>query len=542
MSDKPIVVPPGMLVTLATRVEPPPKYEREEIREPELSADGTETEQWKTTKIIIEREEFDEATAARLKVRALIGAACIKTSFGFLCPTENLPKLDAAFAEARQITDSFNAGSTTYKVKWASLRGQIAESQAEAVAAIKSEVSGLLAEMEAAMKAGEVGKLRSLASKANSLGPLLGPEKTQGRDLLGRAVTAYRRVARAIVAKVEKEGEDLAAVLHEANMSPVAQARFLFEAAPEDEEKVAASLKEALAEGLEPETEPEQESEPEQPAAPTEGEDGMLIHDQGAGEVGEVAAPETEPISGPEHAQTVAAGIIEQLESALKQFGEYSFDDKGPDEVMDTDAIRSQIDALPAEEAAAVLQALCDHSERGIELAGSLLNMMDSTEMDDDRWAALVSVEPAAQAGGYGKPTAEAKTLKLTKAGDLGSILAGALEHGKANIAEAKKVAAKATGGAAQAYAESIGEAEQIIDALQRVTDQIAPAKKVAEASGEGPGGDAFRADVAAVHGKLEKALGDATDATDPAPVEDARFDGLDFGEPEETEQEGGAG
>jgi hypothetical protein len=77
------------------------------------------------------------------------------------------------------------------------------------------------------------------------------------------------------------------------------------------------------------------------------------------------------------------------LGDALKQFGEYAFDDKGPHEVMDTDALVLSFRKLPAVEAAKVLLEISNSKKykgRGSYLASSLVG-----EMQD--WDALFEQE-----------------------------------------------------------------------------------------------------------------------------------------------------
>lgn len=50
--------------------------------------------------------------------------------------------------------------------------------------------------------------------------------------------------------------------------------------------------------------------------------------------------------------------ILALMRSALKEFGTYTYDDKGPHEVMDIDEIAGRIRALGVEEAATLLKAL----------------------------------------------------------------------------------------------------------------------------------------------------------------------------------------
>ena len=71
---------------------------------------------------------------------------------------------------------------------------------------------------------------------------------------------------------------------------------------------------------------------------------------------------------------------LTELGLALKLFGTYSFDDKGPHEVMDIDSLGEKFRAMPAEKAAEVLVELAasqEHDRRGNWLASVLVGEME---------------------------------------------------------------------------------------------------------------------------------------------------------------------
>jgi hypothetical protein len=76
---------------------------------------------------------------------------------------------------------------------------------------------------------------------------------------------------------------------------------------------------------------------------------------------------------------------LSKLGEALKRFGTYSFDDKGPNEVMDIKELTDEIRRLPAVDAVAVLQAINSSGKyegRGASLASTLIvNMQDWDEL-----------------------------------------------------------------------------------------------------------------------------------------------------------------
>lgn len=80
----------------------------------------------------------------------------------------------------------------------------------------------------------------------------------------------------------------------------------------------------------------------------------------------------------------LAKRILEELGIALKQFGTYSFDDKGPNEVMDTNAFVEELRALSPTDAAMVLLDVAVSKKfkgRGLQVAMSLVT--DLQDWDD---------------------------------------------------------------------------------------------------------------------------------------------------------------
>lgn len=88
--------------------------------------------------------------------------------------------------------------------------------------------------------------------------------------------------------------------------------------------------------------------------------------------------------------------IIHRLNVALRSFGAYSFDDKGPREVMDISAIVEALNAMPVEEAIKSMEETCNHSGRGMNLVGTLL--VDMQTLPDERWNAIMANSTLAEA------------------------------------------------------------------------------------------------------------------------------------------------
>ncbi len=81
----------------------------------------------------------------------------------------------------------------------------------------------------------------------------------------------------------------------------------------------------------------------------------------------------------------LAQHCLDEIGISLKRFGTYSYDDKGPHEVMDVDTLEEKFRTLTATDAGEVILKLAQskkHKGRGEYLASTLLcNMQDWDEL-----------------------------------------------------------------------------------------------------------------------------------------------------------------
>jgi hypothetical protein len=219
-----IKIKPGLLVSLSVRSRGGVTYQKKDLLR--TVEEATEVKAWETTRIIADTEEHERATKVRGAARSTIAKVCTHSAFGLLCPEADESNLDAAIAAARKLAEEFNATAKHTQLGVYVLKGRVAATDAEAAAAIADEVKGLLAEMERACKAADVEAIREAASRAKGLGEVLdGP----AAYTVGEAVKAARAVARAVVKRVEKEGESAEQVLRTISLAPIEVARFMFE-------------------------------------------------------------------------------------------------------------------------------------------------------------------------------------------------------------------------------------------------------------------------------------------------------------------------
>lgn len=77
-------------------------------------------------------------------------------------------------------------------------------------------------------------------------------------------------------------------------------------------------------------------------------------------------------------AEDLKEKIKGQLHLAIKQFGEYSFFDKGPDEVMLIGPIICDLEQLPLDQISKVLSGILDdEKEYGQQLVATLITSLD---------------------------------------------------------------------------------------------------------------------------------------------------------------------
>lgn len=219
---------PTILLSLATSVAGGTVSEREDL--------GTETsggatiERWRTTKTIHDPEEYERAKELRVAVRNRFQRLARWTPFGLMVELDREPELRQVAAEAEREVAEFNAASRHSKVRlsWLPARVDEGATGADAVRAIRQEVEHLLQDLAEATRLGEVERIRDVAGRATSMGKLLA-DGSPGSGELGGAIREARRVARGIVRRVVRAGEDAEAVIAEANLGVIDRARFVFQ-------------------------------------------------------------------------------------------------------------------------------------------------------------------------------------------------------------------------------------------------------------------------------------------------------------------------
>ena len=82
----------------------------------------------------------------------------------------------------------------------------------------------------------------------------------------------------------------------------------------------------------------------------------------------------------------LAIDIMNQIDEAIKLFGNYSFDDKGPYEVMDIKSIKNKLSKKSIKEIASILSEILDNYpnyEKASRLVECIIGEFDNLPEDD---------------------------------------------------------------------------------------------------------------------------------------------------------------
>lgn len=221
------VLKPGILVSLKTELHGGVRYERRDltVADTEIPNDAADVARWETKRVIDDAAEHERAVKARSALSTMIRSVCSATAFGLLCPQDREADLDRAIEQARKLADEHNAGASLTQVHVYVLKGRIASTDEEAARAIASEVRGLLDAMADGVRRADAATIREAAKRAQQVGAILDGAQA---EQVTEAIEQARKAARAIVKRIEKDGEEAAAVLRDLSTASIERARFAF--------------------------------------------------------------------------------------------------------------------------------------------------------------------------------------------------------------------------------------------------------------------------------------------------------------------------
>jgi hypothetical protein len=217
-----LLLKPGLLVALSTRIVGGVRYQREDI-DPDHQEGDARIAEWKTRREITDAEEHERATVARNAARSAITRVCRAASSWLLCPANDEQKLADAITEARAIVDAHNRSATVTRVEVYAITGRIASTDQEAARAIGAEVRSMIDAMQRGIAAADPQAIRKAANDARQLAGMLTDD---AEKKVSAAIEQARAAAREIVKRVEKAGERAADVVADLQTSKLDAARF----------------------------------------------------------------------------------------------------------------------------------------------------------------------------------------------------------------------------------------------------------------------------------------------------------------------------
>lgn len=215
---------PGHLIVVDTKVAGGIHYHRKDLKHEEQ--EGRDVLSWETERVIHNLPEFEEATRVRNAARALITGICLRTPFGvMLCPSDRKGELEQRIRDAQALVATFNTTAAHTRVRIVTLRGEISPSDAEAIAALRSEICDALEQLADAIGAADVERIRAVATETTAIAKLLDDSCTGPKAALAAAVKTARDQARHLAKAAEK---GVTPLISPVASTAIARARFVF--------------------------------------------------------------------------------------------------------------------------------------------------------------------------------------------------------------------------------------------------------------------------------------------------------------------------
>jgi hypothetical protein len=219
------IIKPSILVGLKSTISGGIKYNRTDLERSRVDDNGTERAKWETTRLIDNKEEYEEAVKVRGKAVSNIRRLCTPFELGLVCLVDRIEELEEAIVESKQMVREFNDKSTYSRINIFPSTWEARDNGEDAVRQLSAEVAKIIEEMQTGIDNFDVKNIRKAANKARSLAGVL--EKEQ-EDILNEAISQARKAARMFVKRIEKEGERAEAVMAEVRRNELTKARVTF--------------------------------------------------------------------------------------------------------------------------------------------------------------------------------------------------------------------------------------------------------------------------------------------------------------------------
>lgn len=232
---------PSFIVGLSSSVRGGIAYNREELEN--KTEGGTEISKWNTTRTIDDKEEYEKAIKIRGKACSLIRSLCHHTGHYLFCPLEKEAELDVAIEEAKALVEKTNADLVYSRIDIFPIKLEFVNDEKEVARMMRAEVTELIEEMQKGINSLNATDIRAAANKARELSGALDENQSK---VLGEAIAQARTAARAIVKRIEKQGEKAEVVLAEIKQNELVKARTAFlDLSAEEEETEALPIVDA---------------------------------------------------------------------------------------------------------------------------------------------------------------------------------------------------------------------------------------------------------------------------------------------------------
>jgi hypothetical protein len=215
---------PSYLVSVKTSLNGGIQYNRKDVRDEHLE-DGSEEQEWNTTKVISDPEEYKVATLLRAKVAGMISNKCKLTPFGLICPEGEIETVQLTEQLAQLEVEEYNINAKYTTISLNVMMGYIASDDVQAAQRIAKQMRDLATEMKRCVRAGDIEGIREAAKTANQMRAILGEEEKARVSL---AVKEARDAARTITKEVVKNGKKVDAVVPALKVGAISKMRLAF--------------------------------------------------------------------------------------------------------------------------------------------------------------------------------------------------------------------------------------------------------------------------------------------------------------------------
>jgi hypothetical protein len=220
-----ITLKPSLLVAVSISRGGGVKYLREELQPPEQVPDKHEIKVWKTTKDVLDAEEFKKADRVAGECRRRIAEICTRRAFGWMTPKSREKELEAAWEEVKERLAETNAELKTCTLVGTCVKGEIVTDDQAAADAILQDIGAFFKDLLTAIEACDAKRIRATVATMKGLDQLLEPTQSEA---LQTAIKTAKSLATTITKEVDQKGKEISVVVKTLDLSPIDAAMVYF--------------------------------------------------------------------------------------------------------------------------------------------------------------------------------------------------------------------------------------------------------------------------------------------------------------------------